>query len=222
MQTSRFHNQMTLRLTLTVPDSLLTALSSWASLGIWEPAAVRTKSPDCKVSLLFILNNRINSGCPPALSVTTSQGSVSLSWSKKHPQRGIFTSSRRNACRWKWTIVLCRLSITSPFPESHMCLKHSSSPKFRRTNWLYNTTWHLCINLLTAEPVHRYFSLDPHNNPLKGEGVIIIIIMILKMSKLRLRNFKWLLPKSPIVGSWVWFLSPDSLCALFIPSRVQI
>lgn len=31
------------------------------------------------------------------------------------------------------------------------------------------------------------------------------------MSILRSRNFKWVLPKSPIVRVWVWFLTPDPI-----------
>lgn len=49
--------------------------------------------------------------------------------------------------------------------------------------WIY---WLLNYAIIYAEPIHRHLSLDPHNNPLKKDGAIIMMVIV-PMSKLRLK-----------------------------------
>lgn len=98
---------------------------------------------------------------PPA------RGSLSVAW--RHsltPQpKGVHLQlAGRNVCGRKWTICFYYLHFQSLIcalntPKPHMCLKHSS-PKLR-AGWLCNTTWHLCITLLTADLFLDTFHLMP-------------------------------------------------------------
>lgn len=156
MQTGRFHNQMTLRLTLTVPDSLYRLLShpgpakGSESLLQLEKSHLTARFPSCLFSIT------------PALLVTTSQVFLSLSWPGSHPSAWYTDLFPEKCIQKKMTYHPLYLSCISSYDLSISRVSHVpetpfSSPKFRRTSWLYNTTWHLCINLLTAEPVPRTF-----------------------------------------------------------------
>lgn len=155
MQTSRFHNQMTLRLTFTVPDSLHWLLS--------HPRPAKGSE-----NLLQLEKSHLTARFPsrlfsvtPALLATTSQAFLSLSWPGRHPSVW-YTDLFLEKCTQKKMgchplCLSCILSYDLFISRVSHVPETPFSSKFRRTSWLYNTTWHLCINLLTAEPVPRTF-----------------------------------------------------------------
>jgi len=127
MQTGRFHNQMTLRLTLTVPDSLYRLLShpgpakGSENLLQLEKSHLTARFPSC----LFSVN--------PALLVTTSQVFLSLSWPGSHPSVWYTDLFPKKYIQKKMAYHPLYLSCISssvshpmiaPSPESPMCLKH--------------------------------------------------------------------------------------------------
>lgn len=99
--------------------SLLTVLSSWASLGSWEPAAVRKKPPE----LL---------SCPPVYSQLSQQhshhqpGFPTIVLAREASLRGVYLFLPRERY-----VEENALSVSMgflwylPFPGSHVCLKNS-------------------------------------------------------------------------------------------------
>lgn len=114
MQTSRFHNQMTLRSTLSVPDSLYWLFSHLGpatgseSLVHLERSHPTAKFPSCLFSVI------------PALPAATCQGFPPLSWPEGHPSKGTFTSPRRKACRRE-----CAIKLYITISRVCVCPKHS-------------------------------------------------------------------------------------------------
>lgn len=126
---------MTLRLTLTGPDPLYRLLSHLGpaqrseNLLQLEGSHLTAEFPSCLFSVT------------PALLVTTSQGSLSLSWPERHPQNGcIFvfqgnSTYKKGHCQSLYTFSNISISRVSRVPPALF-----SPPRFRRTGWLCDTT----------------------------------------------------------------------------------
>lgn len=114
--------------------SFLTALSSWASSGIWEPAVVRRKSPDCEVpSCLFSIT---------MVTVTMSQGSLlqpRASTGSPQKCRDLFQGNHVENTH-------CHPLKTFSFLGSHGCLKNPLPLRWR-AYWWYSENC-MCMDLL--------------------------------------------------------------------------